>query len=56
MTARSKVQASAFKERCSAECRASQSSHPRPCLKDEMTLKVGALYPYTMNPYMVYEP
>ena len=26
-------------------------------LKDEMTLKkVGALYPYTMNPYMVYEP
>ena len=39
MTARSKVQASAFKERCSAECRASQSSHPKPCLKDEMTLK-----------------
>ena len=25
-------------------------------LKDEMTRKNRALYPYTMNPYMVYEP
>ena len=25
-------------------------------LQDEITLKSRALYPYTMSPYMVYEP